>query len=71
MDDKLTAADDAMLDMIVGYTRATRDTAEGVAGWGGPRPNSGRPSTGRKKKTFYVTDDEADLITKYLDSLRK
>lgn len=71
MDDNLTVAEDAILDMIVDYTRATRDTAEGVTGWGGPRPNSGRPATGRKKKTYYVTDTEADLMTQYLTSLRK
>jgi len=69
--DKLTPSEDAILDLIVDYTRQTRDTAEGVTGWGGPRPNSGRPSTGRKRKMFYITDDEADLMTKYLDSLRK
>lgn len=37
---------------------------------GGLRPGSGRPSTGRKKRQFYITDEECELIKKYIEELR-
>lgn len=40
-------------------------------GWGGYRPGAGRPATGRKKKTFYITDEEYDKLKKHLETLRK
>jgi hypothetical protein len=39
--------------------------------WGGKRKGSGRPSTGRKKHQFYVTDSEAEQIKQLIDTLRK
>jgi len=38
---------------------------------GGYRPGAGRPSTGRKKKTFYITDDEEQKLRDYLNILRQ
>lgn len=38
--------------------------------WGGKREGSGRPSTGRKTKNFYVTDEEYDLLKTYLETIR-
>lgn len=38
---------------------------------GGTRGNKGgRPSTGRKRAQFYVTDEEKEKIRKYLFSIR-
>lgn len=42
-----------------------------VSGWGGAREGAGRKPTGRKKKTFYVTDEEYESLQKYLKELRK
>lgn len=39
-------------------------------GWGGRREGAGRPVTGRKKKTFYVTDEEYEKLKEYLQTLR-
>jgi len=38
--------------------------------WGGKRPGAGRPSTGRKKRTLYITDEEYNKLKEYLQSLR-
>lgn len=40
-------------------------------GWGGRRKGAGRPATGRRKRTLYITDEEYQKLTKYLDSLRQ
>lgn len=40
-------------------------------GWGGRREGAGRPSTGRKKKNYYVTDEEDIKIRELLETLRK
>lgn len=40
-------------------------------GWGGRREGAGRPATGRKKRTMYITDSEYQKLTEYLDSLRQ
>lgn len=39
--------------------------------WGGSRENAGRPSTGRKKHQYYVTDEEDAEIKKLIEQLRK
>lgn len=39
--------------------------------WGGAREGSGRPSTGRKKKSFYITEEENEALRKYLEELRQ
>lgn len=39
--------------------------------WGGHREGAGRPSTGRKKQMFYVTDEENEKLRNYLQSLRQ
>ena len=38
--------------------------------WGGQRVGAGRPSTGRKKYNFYITDEEHQLLKQYLEQLR-
>lgn len=38
--------------------------------WGGAREGAGRKSTGRKKKIYYVTDDEDAKLREYLQELR-
>ncbi len=45
--------------------------AEKKFSWGGRREGAGRPATGRKKKAFYVTDEEYEKLKEYLESLRK
>ena len=40
-------------------------------GWGGRRKGAGRPATGRRKRTMYITDSEYQKLTEYLDSLRR
>jgi hypothetical protein len=37
---------------------------------GGYREGSGRPSTGRKKHNFYITDEENEAIKKLIKTLR-
>jgi len=37
---------------------------------GGKREGAGRPSTGRKKHLFYITDEENTLLKEYLKQLR-
>lgn len=52
---------------LVSYNR----DCQNVPIWGGKRPGAGRPSTGRKKKTFYITDDEDQKLRDYLNILRQ
>ncbi len=42
-----------------------------VNGWGGRREGAGRPATGRKKRNFYITDDEYEILSNTLEMLRK
>ena len=37
---------------------------------GGPREGAGRPATGRKRQSFYITDEENEKLRKYLEELR-
>jgi len=39
--------------------------------WGGKRQGAGRPATGRRKRNFYITDDEYKMLTDYLKALRQ
>lgn len=39
--------------------------------WGGYREGAGRPSTGRKSKYFWVTDEEYAMLKEYLNKLRQ
>ena len=39
--------------------------------WGGAREGAGRPSTGRGKKTFYITDEENEKLREHLEELRE
>jgi hypothetical protein len=39
--------------------------------WGGRREGAGRPATGRKKRNFYITDEEYQKLMEYLETLRK
>ena len=70
MDEKLTGYEKWYIDTIVEHTRLTRDTAEGVSGWGGNRPGAGRKPTGRKRQQIYVTDEEFTKIKEFIDQLR-
>jgi hypothetical protein len=38
--------------------------------WGGKRKGAGRPTTGRKTKTFYITEEEDKKLRAYLKELR-
>lgn len=38
--------------------------------WGGYRPGAGRPATGRKKRGYYVTDEEHEAIKKLIGEMR-
>lgn len=39
--------------------------------WGGPREGAGRPSTNRKRRQYYITDEEDQLLRDYLQQLRQ
>lgn len=52
---------------LVSYNRDCQNNPT----WGGPREGAGRPSTGRKKHQYYVTDEENIKLRKYLEELRK
>lgn len=39
--------------------------------WGGKRQGAGRPTTGRKKRNFYITDEEAEAIKNLINTMRK
>lgn len=39
--------------------------------WGGAREGAGRKSTGRKKRNFYITDEEAERIKELIKNLRE
>ena len=39
--------------------------------WGGAREVAGRPATGRKKRGFYVTDEEYQQLKEHLKKIRK
>lgn len=38
--------------------------------WGGKREGAGRKSTGRKKRTIYVTDEEHIKAKEFIESIR-
>jgi len=38
--------------------------------WGGSREGSGRPATGRKRRQYYLSDDEDTKIKDYINELR-
>lgn len=38
--------------------------------WGGKREGSGRPSSGRKRQQYYVTDEENEAIKLLIKKLR-
>lgn len=39
--------------------------------WGGKREGAGRPSTGRKKRQIYVTDEEYEQVQALINKLRE
>ena len=41
-----------------------------TATWGGSREGAGRPSTGRKRQSFYITEEENEKLREYLEELR-
>jgi hypothetical protein len=48
-----------------------RDIEDIKNSWGGAREGAGRKSTGRKKKNYYVTDEEDQKIRELIEQLRK
>lgn len=70
MTKKLTKYEKFYIDTVIEHTKQTRDIAKGVTGWGGSREGAGRPSTGRKKQSFYITEEENEQLRKYLEELR-
>lgn len=48
-----------------------RDIEDIKNSWGGAREGAGRKSTGRKKKNYYVTDEEDRKIRELIEQLRK
>jgi len=44
--------------------------AEAKKQWGGKRPGSGRPTTGRKPRQLMATDPEWIKIREYADKIR-
>lgn len=40
-------------------------------GWGGKRKGAGRPPTGRKRRTFYLTDEEHIAAKEFIEKIRK
>lgn len=38
--------------------------------WGGHRKGAGRPSMGRAKVNFYITEDEKEVLKSSLDEMR-
>jgi hypothetical protein len=67
-DDKVayTLTDDGTGNIIINYS-GTRP----FNNWGGKRPNSGRPSTGRKKHVVYITEEEYLKVKQLIEELRK
>jgi hypothetical protein len=53
------------------YRRQLPDGRWEPDNWGGRREGAGRPATGRKKRTYYVTDEENEALRKYLEELRQ
>jgi hypothetical protein len=39
--------------------------------WGGVRKNAGRPNLGRKRRVFYLTEKEFEIIKKIIEEIRK
>jgi len=52
---------------LVNYNRDCRNNPI----WGGKRKGAGRPSTGRKKHQYYVTDKEDAQIKQFIENLRQ
>lgn len=48
-----------------------RDIEDMKNSWGGQREGAGRKPTGRKKKNYYVTDEEDQKIRELIEQLRK
>ena len=46
------------------------DEGIGCNTWGGYREGAGRKPTGRKRKYFYITDEEYEKMREFLESLR-
>lgn len=52
---------------LVSYNRDCRNNPI----WGGKREGAGRPATGRRKRGFYVTDEEYEQLREYLETMRE
>lgn len=56
--------------LVINEARDT-DRSKDARSWGGVREGAGRPATGRKKQSFYITDEENVLLREYLEKLRE
>ena len=54
--------DDGTGNIIINYL--------GSKSWGGKREGAGRPATGRKRQSFYVTTEEDKALREYLEKIR-
>lgn len=50
--------------------RNNKDGSYNVRGYGGARPGAGRPPTGRKRTTLFITQDEHEAIRQLLEKMR-
>jgi len=57
---------DCSICSLVSYGRDCRNNQL----WGGKREGAGRKSTGRKKRTIYVTDEEHIKAKEFIESIR-
>ncbi len=46
------------------------ETKTKVNTWGGRRAGAGRPASGKKKYSFYVTEEEYNILRKKLEEIR-
>lgn len=47
-----------------------KNNSQTTKSWGGKRKGAGRPATGRKRRYYYVTDEEHETLTAILRELR-
>ena len=51
--------------------RENKDGSYNVRGYGGAREGAGRPPTGRKRTTLFITQEEHDAIKTLLQRMRE
>jgi hypothetical protein len=56
-------------EQLINFIKKSNEKMEADS-HGGFREGAGRPTTGRKKQNFYITDEENEKLRKYLEELR-